>query len=600
MRVILLNCLLFPGLLLSSRMLPAQARLSASLTPSVIGRQESTELRFVIEQAVRVDQFTPPGLRAFDIISGPYTESGIETTNGQTRRYVAIFYRLQPRKAGDIVIGPAMARVNGATIKSQPIKLKVLSGAAAPSQAQPAAADPITDAAYDDYLLQPGEDLRKKIDRNLFIRVEADKTSCFVGEPVVATYKLYTRLKSESNIVKSPAFNGFSVVELQPPQSGMNYRIEKFNGRDYNVYTLRKVQLYPLQPGEVQLEPAAVENRLQFIRAEYLRQSAADLLSAWMPGALPAEAMVEEKITVETKPVQITVKPLPEAGRPASFTGAVGRFNLSALTEKDSLYTEDVGILKLLLTGEGNMLLVPAPEINWPAGISGFEPVVKDGCNKLTVPVSGSRLFDYSFSADQPGSFILPAVEFSFFDPARAAYETVTTQPLKVHILQRKEALPATAPVGSSTLFSWWWLLLPALLVPAVLLILVKKRKRTTAVETVSPAATAPAPALVKQQPPFIRSEALLLHNNPQLFYQTLHMELNEFLSDRLQIAPAALSKKSITTALDEKGFSLAVRMELDALLDDISARVYSPLTDSGRMQDDFVRAGSIISTLDI
>lgn len=115
-----------------------------------------------------------------------------------------------------------MARVNGATIKSQPIKLKVLSGAAAPPRHNQRLPIPITDAAYDDYLLQPGEDLRKKIDRNLFIRVEADKTSCFVGEPVVATYKLYTRLKSESNIVKSPAFNGFSVVELQPPQSGMN------------------------------------------------------------------------------------------------------------------------------------------------------------------------------------------------------------------------------------------------------------------------------------------------------------------------------------------------------------------------------------------
>ena len=590
-----LKFILLSGLLLCTRGLSAQAKLSALLTPDVIGRQETTELRFLMDQAARVDQFTPPSLRAFDIISGPHTESGMEIINGQTRRYVSVFYRLQPKKSGDIIIGPARANINGQSLKSAPVTLKVLAASAAPLQSQ-AYSEPVAEAAYNDYLLQPGEDIRKKIERNLFVRVEADRTSCYVGEPVVATYKLFTRLKSESNIVKSPSFNGFSVVELQPPQAGLNYHIEKFNGREYNVYTLRKVQLYPLQPGTVQLEPAAVENRLQFIRAEYLRQSATDLLSAWMPGALPAEALMQQEVTVETKPLQITVKPLPESGRPASFTGAVGRFRLSVLPEKDSLYTGDAGLLKLLLTGEGNMLLVPPPELNWPAGIDGFEPTVKDGCNKLTVPVSGSRIFDYPFSADTAGTFTFPAVEFSYFDPARATYETLATRPVQVHILRRNEVVPTAKPVTGSTPVQWWWFLPLLLLIPAAFYVLTrKKRKMTPAAAAPEPAA---APVLVTVQPPLIGAEALLLHDNPRLFYETLHRELSVFLAQRLHLDPGSLRKKDIADGLERAGISLADRQELEELLDALSAKVYSPLTGADSMQDDFIRAGRLVQRI--
>ena len=68
---------------------------------------------------------------------------------------------------------------------------------------------------YDDYILRKGENVAEKIKKNLFIKIDVNKKSCYVGEPIVATYKLYTRLKSESNIIKTPSFNGFSVSELE-------------------------------------------------------------------------------------------------------------------------------------------------------------------------------------------------------------------------------------------------------------------------------------------------------------------------------------------------------------------------------------------------
>ena len=96
----------------------------------------------------------------------------------------------------------------------------------------------------------------------MFLRVEVDKQSCFVGEPLVATYKLYTRLKSESNMTKNPSFNGFSVLDLQLPND-MSSTVEKYEGKEYNVYVIRKVQLYPLLAGELELGIAEIENTMQ-------------------------------------------------------------------------------------------------------------------------------------------------------------------------------------------------------------------------------------------------------------------------------------------------------------------------------------------------
>ena len=68
---------------------------------------------------------------------------------------------------------------------------------------------------FDDYILKKGENVNDKVQKNLFVKLDVSKTSCFVGEPITASYKLYTRLRSETNITSAPSFNGFSVSELE-------------------------------------------------------------------------------------------------------------------------------------------------------------------------------------------------------------------------------------------------------------------------------------------------------------------------------------------------------------------------------------------------
>src|SRR5437868_4361561 len=93
---------------------------------------------------------------------------------------------------------------------------------------------------FEDYILKKGESVNDKVQKSLFIKLDVSKTSCFVGEPIIASYKLYTRLRSETTVTNAPSFDGFSVSELEINDHNAA-GVEKYNGREYNVYTLRKV-----------------------------------------------------------------------------------------------------------------------------------------------------------------------------------------------------------------------------------------------------------------------------------------------------------------------------------------------------------------------
>ena len=233
--------LLFTFLLLSINMpaLLAQVKFTATISPGTIGKNETAELRLIIENARQVDQIIPPSLRDFIVLSGPNQESGMETNNGVTKQYIGITYVLQPKTKGNFNIGPAIAKADGKILKANNVHLKVTNSTTANSQ-QPNNSpfsglsffdEPqVQETDNKDFILKKGENIQAKIAKNIFIQLTLDKTSCYIGEPVVVTYKLWTRLKAESNITKNPYFNGFSVIDLVQPGSAA-YDIEKQDGK---------------------------------------------------------------------------------------------------------------------------------------------------------------------------------------------------------------------------------------------------------------------------------------------------------------------------------------------------------------------------------
>ncbi len=622
--------IVFLLLLQTGQFVAAQVKFSANLSPTQISKDEYTQLRLIVENAREVQEINPPVLNNFTIISGPNQESGMSMVNGEVTKYIAIGFIIKPRGPGTFIIPSTTARADGSLFRSAPVSLKVLNtvsgnnnmggnGFNSPFNGIDPFAETVPEKAYQDFLLHKGEDALEKIRKNMMVKVVTDKASCFVGEPIVATYKLYTRLKSESAMTKNPSFNGFSVIDLLQPDN-TNYKVEKINGRDYNVYTIRKAQLYPLQSGDLVLEPAEIDNNVHFIKSEYFnkqRDNAADIFGFFSDVAIPPEGVEDHKITLQSKPMSILVKPLPVSGKPADFKGAVGNFSIDATLSKKNFNTDEVSELSVIISGSGNLQLVTAPEINWPAGMDGFEPKITDDLYKTTVPVSGRKIISFPFSIDQPGEYTLPSVSLSYFDVKAARYRTVVTKPLSFKVIKGTGKRPENSLENPSLQESmltrffnnrWRVVSAVALLILCGLIFWLRReiKKDKPKLPALSPDTQKTetevdafaAMHLNIPENPLEEASGYLHKNDGTAFYPALNKALRDYLSHILHILPEELNKKTISEKLDNRGVRNDISLQLYRLLDEMEWQLYTPVTGYEKIQEMYDRANGLIQLL--
>lgn len=611
-------------LLLCGQHITAQIKFSAAASPAQIGKNEYTQLRFRVEGEVEIEKFSPPRLEQFIILNGPNHENSISIVNGDVKKTTGISFVIQPKKTGNLTIPAATVLIAGKEYKSNPVVVKVSNGSSGNNQ--PATginispfsnidpfAEIMSEQPNQDYALRKGENPMEKVKKNMFLKVETDKTTCFVGEPVVATYKLYTRLQSESNMIKRPSFNGFSVVDLQQPDN-TTYKRETLNGKEYNVYIICKTQLYPLQSGNLELESAEIENNVQFIREEYLPRQH-DALSAFFSGsAIPAEGIVNQKVNLKNEPLSIVVKPLPEANKPVSFKGAVGAFSIEATLTKQVFTTDDVGKLTVVVSGSGNLQLITSPQINWPDNVEAFEAVIKDDLYKLSVPVSGKKIIELPFTVTQPGTYTILPVVFSFFDVAQKKYRTIQTQPLSFSVTKGTGVRQANTGITKNNssflqkLFNKRWRVascIAALIIIGLIVWLKKdigkstRKEQNKLAEENNTIAESPVVEIMQnQQNPLALAEESLLQNDSRSFYACMNKAVKEYLSYKFSILPELLNKKTISEELDKKAISNETSLQLHELMDEIEWNLYTPSAASGKMQDIYKRANELIQLL--
>lgn len=611
----------------------AQVKFSAVSSDKRIGKNEYLQVQYIIENAASVTRITPPVFKDFSVVSGPNQQSGISNNNGNIKQYISIGFVLKPLSAGNFTIAPATAKAEGKEFNSNVIKVEVTNSSTSNRSGGTALTSPFANIIpggpldpevheYDDYILHKGENLQDKIRKNIFIKADVNKQSCYAGEPVVAVYKLFTRLKSESNLTKSPSFNGFSVSELEKPD---NYSLhtEKLNGREYNVYILRKVQLYPLQPGTIELEPAEVENRITFIKADYADARKGDIFYDMMrdfaDASTPQEAIQQQIVTLQSKPVTIEVKPLPDENKPDQFKGAVGDFKIYAFADKNNITTDDVNNLKIIISGTGNIQLINHPEITWPKGLEGFEPRTSEKINTVSVPMKGEKIFTYAFTALKPSVYNIPSIAFSYFDINARAYRTITSKPVAIAVTKgsgnrrrinafnaQNNKLPETL---SNKLYENRWLLIAGFCLGAVLVfwfinyarqkklapIILKNKSK----EDIDHEENIITDKFIIPEDPLRPAKENLEQNDSKLFYRSLNSSLKKYLSAKLKFPEEDLTKKKINELLDKYNVGIGTSLMLTLLLENIEMNLYAPISSADEMQTVYEKAGEIVALLD-
>ncbi len=574
------------GILLNL-ILSAQSIRVEGIGPGVVRLGEQFSVNYSING--NPSSFNLPATTDFNLLAGPNTSSSssVQIINGKMSQSVEIGYSyiFQAIKVGKFTIGQAKAVVDGKTYASNAVQIEVINSANQPAQTQ---------SQQNQSQQTTAPDFNNE---DLFLRVIVNKSNVYKGDPVSATIKVFTRIELVGiEKVELPNFNGFYQQPIETPQLSSLTR-ENVNGQIYNTGVIQNVLLFPQKDGKIVINAAEIQCVIRKKVARQARSVFDDFFGA---------GYQDVRVKVSSNPVTINVKPLSGAV-PASFNGAVGKFNFSASIDKNSVKSNDAITLKVAISGSGNLKLLEAPKINFPSDFEVYNPELKTEINNTLAGSSGKKSYEYIMIPRHAGSFTIPAVEFAYFDLVTGKYVVkkstnfqievakgpddasgaVITSASKVDIkvlgkdiryIKRETKLKKNGEYFLGSLLFWL-----GLLVPSFIFIVVVLWRRKSISENANKVATRNRKASMVVKNRFKLVRKLLKQGAREKFFEELSRALWGYISDKLSISMADLSKDSATIILKEKGVSDERIYSLWSVIDTCEFARYAP----GSIQDD-------------
>ncbi len=600
----------------------AQVKFSTVVNEKQPGINDYIQVEYTIENAKSVEKIDPPSFNNLRLIQGPMQSNGMTYVNGVMSQYKSVSFILQPLTKGKIVIPGGIAVADGKIMRSQAVTIEVKSEGAARNNNRsgnnslfPGMSPVFPEEAPtvdEEYVLRPGESIADKVKKNLFVKADVNKTTCYEGEAIMATFKLCSRLKSESRVLKRPSLNGFSVYDMVDPEANRP-SVQSINGRPYNVHLIRQTQLIPLQSGTFVIDPVELDNKVTFLKQTVTREKSAgtrmqQLMDEFMNEGVRGE-IEEHSFSLASKPVTITVKPLPVANKPASFNGAVGKFTMQATCKSKSVAAGEQIALQVIVNGAGNLTVINPPSITLPDGLEGFDPVTKEKIDKSIYPLSGSKTFSYTFVAKDTGTYQIPSVVFSYFSPGENAYKTIRSDSFSIHVTPavRKKGSRFFKSLRGTTIAENNWLdtvsvniLIGVFTIIMVGALAVYQWKRSRSPQKKVANADVQAPAIIRQ-PAVIAKDPLegarqqLKQFNSQEFYHEINRSVWKALAEKIDVPSTELNKFNIITRLQSKGADSGLIYRLQSLLNECEIALYTPMHTTTDMEQTLQKAESII-----
>lgn len=404
-------------LVLLPTLLFAQVKFTATASSSQVGTGEQFEVDFTVQG--NGDNFNPPDFSNFQVLSGPNMSQSMTSVNGSTTYTTGYSYILSATKEGTFIIGPASINVNMRGLKSNPLTIKVVKGQPVQQQTQQAQAQQqqVTGATVGN---------SQSIAKSLFIRAEVDKTRVYQGEQLTVNYKLYTRVAIlGSGLDKAPDLNGFWNQDVMKNGQAVQWKVEDYKGQRFNVATIKQTILFPEHAGDLTIDPMSLT-----LSVRLQQPGSGDIFDQVFGGG----GFKDINYKVSSPPVIIHAMPLPEAGKPADFSGAVGSFSVESNVDKKELKANETFNYNLKITGTGNLALINAPNINPPADFEKYDPKTTDNIAVNPGGVSGSREFTYLLIPRHQGDFTLNPPGFSYFNPATRRYVTLPAKSFAIKV----------------------------------------------------------------------------------------------------------------------------------------------------------------------
>lgn len=566
---ILLACLLI-GLFIN---LNAQASFKAYTAAKQVLTGSYFEIEFTLENADGKN-FTPPDFSDFNLISGPNQRQQSTMINGHVTKAITLSYELQAKRTGKLRIGSAKITANGKILKTDPLTIEAIKGQAG-----------ATDGTDD-----------------VFLKAVINRHSAYLGQQLVVDYVIHHSKNLEGmNAVDESTYEGFHAKEISSFNNQPTYEV--INGKQYAVRIIKRVALYPLQTGELTIDPLSIvvgiaKNGQQ---RRSIFSSRRDLI----------------KIPVQSEALNVQIKSLPTP-IPENFSNITGNYQMHLRVNKKELTTDEALSVFLTLVGEGDLNTLQAPQLNFPNAFELYEPkVVSERYAEGKDIVQANKSFEYILVPKQAGKFLFKP-EVVVFNPDSAVYQTLQGQPITIEVTQgtgdKESGLIAEADKGSalypakqqmhltstkssfigSPLF-WVLFILP---IGASLGLWVYQQKQQNA--------PAIDPVLLKQQR--AQQEALKRLEQAQAFKQTgdsraffgeIENALLGYICDKLQMPRANLTKANVQLKLEELGASQAQCQSFKDLIKDCEMALYAGMNNAQAMDSSYEKTLSLIAEME-
>ena len=562
-------------------------------TPSIVAVGESFRIEFKMNH--KPESFEAPSFEGFDLIAGPSISqsTNVSIINGSMNK-ISVYtysYVVLATKKGNYNIGVAKAIYEDKEYKSKNIPIEVVAeSSATSSQGSGQQTKQATTLAKDDVLLV----------------MDISKKNLYKGEAVLATVKLLTRVQIAGlDGAKIPTFAGFWMQEINN-KLGQNNETNRitYNNKIYDATVLKEYLLFPQQNGEITIDPMVLNATIR-IADQNARGGNSIFESMFGGGGYYRDI----RRTISSKPITIKIKPYP-ANIPASFNGAVGEFTMDSELSSDIIVANSASNLILDIKGNGNLQLISEPKLNLPTSFELYKIQAEESVRVTNTGVIGEKEYTYPFIARAKGSYTMPIVEFTYFNPNTAKFVTLKSKPFPISVSAdttsnsggesktiitgvTKEELkiigsdirylmPETPELKKSNKFFIWSLsynlTIVALIVIFILALFLLKRVIKESKDTVKIKSKKANKMALRQ---LKEAKTYLDKSESSSFYDAVLKSMWGYVADKLNIAKASLSRDNVGEKLTSKGVSEEDKDKFLSVISSCEEARYSPIASS-------------------
>lgn len=538
----------------------------------------------------------PPGVKIVYRATNQATSSTLQGGHMEQTRRTSLILTCKGETEGSYKFGPVVI----GNVKSNVISYQVTSGSGQSGSGGGSGNNTGSPSANFDPNGPPV--FVGKGNEEMFLRASVNKSTAYEQEAIEYTVKLYTSYPTIKFLgaAAAPKFEGFVVEESKNVSTSFSF--ENYNGKNYQTAVIARYVIFPQKAGKLKVlgnTYTVSTDAEQYYHDPYFSN---------MTVRYPIQ------LNVTPNDINIEVKPLPTP-KPANFTGGVGHFAIKSSMPSKTLSTNAGGALVYTVEGSGNIKYLTLPDVasKFPSSIEVYTPDVTVDAHVEGNTVTGNARFDYSIVPQEAGDFVIPALTFSYFDPASGEYKTMTTEEYHIKVEKGKSSdksqqamrfNPELMPVGhisdhsgriyAYSIFYWLLYIIPAGLF-VISLGIYRKYLKDHEDLTLLRSKKANKMALRRLS----KAYKSLKSNDVERFYDNMLSALWGYIGDKLKMPTSELTRSNVGEEFERHNVKESTFRPIINLIDECEFAKYAPGSREGNMKKLYKEALSSLANVE-